>query len=117
MIVCKVLVGAVWRRAQIIRKPVIVYCTIYSNQSTSNMPLSPQWVNIKSILHANLDHASFSNDRIFLDKAFNGLAIKISFEKSRLYMPGIGKFDAIQVLSQCPHFLTLATEDAESLID
>lgn len=87
-------------------------------------PLSPQWANIKNILHAHLDSASFStvwkcfcHARLFLDKAFNGLAIKTAFEKSGVYMSATGKFDAIQVLSQCPHFLTLATDDAKSLID
>ena len=79
---------------------------------------------LKTILHDKLDSASYhtvwkcvANARFFLSRAFNDSAIKSGFEKAGLFRPPSSTFSPEVILSQCPHWRNLSTEDGQWLID
>ncbi len=78
-----------------------------------------------ALLCSTLDPASFYtiwkclvHSRHFLSRAFNDSAIRSAYEKSGIFVPDNGgSFSPITIMSQCPHWQKLSTDDAQWVID
>ena len=87
-------------------------------------PHTGGWLMVKNILKNSIESSSFNTvwrcfvyARIYLSKAFNGVALKSAFTAAGIFVPPDGKFDPKKILSQCPHYTKLSNVNAEWLLN
>jgi hypothetical protein len=87
-------------------------------------PHTGGWITVRNILKCNIDSSSintvwkcFTYSRVYISKAFNGVALKGAFSAAGICRPPHGHFSPQTILSQCPHFAKLSNDNAEWLLN